>query len=257
MEVKVVSDVHLEKYNEYPGILLFLGEDVEVDIICLCGDIGDPSSAFYSRFLMDCAESCKIKTFVIIGNHECYGRTLSTTAALVQNICNRHERLELLDNSVYHIGKLTFVGTTLWSDVDWRLLASKDFHEIHDWNITKCKTTFQRNKEWLHSMIAELEKSGHDVVVLTHHVPVIGIGSPLHKNNSLESMYASDLTDIIRTFQGTIKLWAYGHNHFSEDNEIYGVRIISNQVGNIKQHDTRFNQHLKLVLRDVSKTPSR
>lgn len=236
MKLKVISDIHLEKYNEYPDPYTFLGscKNAPCDIICLCGDIGDPKQDMYKRFLIDCANICRLRTFVVLGNHEFYGSDISSTKKLVYEICAQHDKLVMMDNTVHVVGDITFLGTTMWSKIDstrmWDITHSiNDFFRIHGWTGCACLQEFHRSRQWLIDSLA-ICKSPH-VVLLTHHVPLLGIGNHVHAKGTLESAFASDMSDIITAYSDRIRYWLYGHNHYSEHRIVDGVHVISNQVG--------------------------
>jgi hypothetical protein len=83
---------------------------------------------------------------------------------------------------------------------------------------------FSKKGEALQWLNQELEKphSGKTVVI-SHHAPI------LHLTN--DCAYASDLASFIKKHADHIDIWMHGHIHHPEDNELAGVRIVSNPRG--------------------------
>jgi len=245
MKIKVISDIHLEKCKEYPGVSRFLGDCIHPpDIICLCGDIGDPKQPMYSQFLMDCANICQLRTFVLLGNHEFYGSNIASTKKGVYDICSHHEKLVLLDNTMHVVNGITFLGTTLWSRIDTQrtldiAFSINDYHRIQGWTVQTCLETFHQNRQWLVDCLSLCQNT--DVIILTHHVPLLGIGNPAYAHGRLESAFASNMIDIMMAYNDRIRYWFYGHNHYSEHTTVHDIHVVSNQVGGI-----RFDPHFMI-----------
>lgn len=245
MNILLLSDLHLEKKSIDLNLEYFT-EICNPDIICLCGDIGDPLNQNYQHFLLDCANKCIIKTFVIMGNHEAYGKTLSETSNMISKICKKHDKLVFLNNSAFDVGNIRFLGSTLWSDIDisesWNIRCDiSDFHNILNWGIGQCKQTFSSNITWIQNELNVARNNNIHVVVLTHHVPLLSLGDPKYKGSPLKSAFASDLKKLFSSNSDIIKLWCYGHDHYSMDIVLEGTRIVSNQYG-YNQEQTRFNK---------------
>lgn len=248
MRIKVISDIHLEfQPADYPEL-----KDDDIDIICLCGDIGNPAQESYKRFLLHCADKSRIHTLVIAGNHEYYGHTVAAAQDLIADICSKHDKLTFLNNSSYRVAEhqVTFLGTTLWSDIDsqsaWQIRNSlSDFHRIKGWGIGESKEAFYSSYKWLRAEM-DLVEDSDKVVVLTHHCPLMDVGNPIYSDSPLQSSFESDLSDFIDKNTDKIAYWFYGHNHYSNDTIIGTTHVISNQVGyaDNKDSDSRYNPDL-------------
>ena len=250
MIVKVLSDLHLEYFNDYPGLGFFVSPDTAIDVICLCGDIGSPSKPEYARFLLECAEFCSVRTFVIMGNHEAFKMTVSDARGLVEKVCERHEKLTFLNNGRADIGDYRFVGTTLWTRIatadiprarDW----ISDFRYISKWSIGERHRAYDENIAWLR---CELEHCGDKkLVVLSHHAPMMSLGNPMHEDLQFKSAFAADLRSFIESARGRIVYWFYGHNHYSQSVKMGETVIASNQYGKLREI-TGFRRDLVYVL---------
>lgn len=257
LKIKLLSDVHLERYSYYPGVHKFFRANERPDIICLCGDICVSSHKYYEQFLRDCADYCKIMTFVIPGNHEFYHTSIECAKAKIAYICDAHDRLTFLNNSTYVIGKITFLGTTLWSDIDschaWQIRNMiSDFKCIKNWSIGVAKDAYHTNLAWLRGKLDTID-TGQTVIVMTHHVPLTTVGNPKYHDSAIKSAFESDLSSFIELYTNRIAFWFYGHNHYSNSHTIGKTRVVSNQAGYIKDDsimlDPRYDDNLTILLR--------
>lgn len=255
--LKVMSDVHLEMYDTYPGIDKFVAtyEKTNIDIICLCGDIGDPGTPTYEMFLRDCAHIAKVVIFVILGNHEMYGKTPQQAAKLVQDVvANIGDKVVFLNNTFHDIGNWRFLGSTLWSDIDtthaWNIRTMiSDFQRIKGWCIGSCKEAHNMNMLWLRINCDLAEEDGKQVVILTHHAPLMSVGHPKYKSSNLKSAFASDLHDFIKRRTNIIRYWFYGHDHYSLITKVDNTIIASNQVGYYDDYnDTKYDRNFLLTI---------
>ncbi|KAJ5543834.1 hypothetical protein N7494_005122, partial [Penicillium frequentans] len=84
------------------------------------------------------------------------------------------------------------------------------------------------------SSISHLETSCK-IVVLTHYCPLISenVVGPKHRHCKISSGFISDLSGELCCKQEVVKLWAFGHTHFSCDlrDAETGKRVVSNQRG--------------------------
>ena len=120
MRIQLLSDLHLERYPEFqPHIAQ------GIDVLVLAGDIGSyqPGSRLtdadfgLERFSpLRPGASCSTVLFVP-GNHEFDMLEFDPTYARLRATC---ERLGItwLEREVVTIGRVRFVGTTLWSDFE-------------------------------------------------------------------------------------------------------------------------------------------
>jgi predicted MPP superfamily phosphohydrolase len=276
LHVKLVSDIHLEFYDKYPGIHEFINTSrappcsrPPADIICLCGDIGDPKLPSYKQFLEDCANACTKYTFVIMGNHEAYGKSIQQTKHMIQNVCDQvnadvsrtgsKAKIVFLDNNTVEVGNYRFIGTTLWSEIDpteaWNIRCCiSDYSRIQQWGIGETNHQYTKNVAWLKQELLMTEIDDKKAIVLTHHVPLMHLGNPKYADSDLKSAFQSDLSDLIKKYTNTIEYWMYGHNHFSETVKYANTTLISNQAGYHGEGEdnmnNRFDDDLTITLRD-------
>lgn len=126
MKIAVCSDLHLEfgdifLKNEENADVLVLGGDIMV-----VKDIGRPDpdnimegarSQRYRDFVSRCSFEFPHVVF-IMGNHEHYHGDFETSADRLRAVCDEFENVHFLDKETVQIQDITFVGGTLWTDMN-------------------------------------------------------------------------------------------------------------------------------------------
>ena len=130
MKISVASDLHLEF-----GDLNIVNRD-DADVLILSGDIlvaadigrPDPNNFMEgarSNRYVDFFKRCSFQfphTMYVLGNHEHYHGDFATTYSRIQSMLesNMLSNVHLLDNEVRVINNVTFIGGTLWTDMNDR-----------------------------------------------------------------------------------------------------------------------------------------
>lgn len=238
MKIHVLSDVHLEKrpYNQHipHGQLLFL-----------CGDIGDPFSQTYLKFIEGCAHKFH-KVFIICGNNEYYNRDMSHVSEHLYDVFEKmNAKLErhviiFLDNESYNLNdKITVIGSTLWTHIrqDPEGLdvfnAVPGLRSIHDINTLEDYNAIHAScLTYIKEQVALASYHKRKVIVMTHHPPVLTCGDPKHASSPLCQAFKNDLGQYITDNSQTIMAWLYGHDHYSMNFKIRNTVVASNQRPN-------------------------
>jgi Icc-related predicted phosphoesterase len=126
MKIAIASDVHLEFGD------LILKNEENADVLILSGDIcvaadfrkSDPygivehgKSQRYYDFFSRCAFEFP-KVLYVAGNHEHYHGDFAETFTILRNYLGRIENLHILDKEHVTIDDVTFIGGTLWTDMN-------------------------------------------------------------------------------------------------------------------------------------------
>ncbi|KAI1371660.1 hypothetical protein F4677DRAFT_434781 [Hypoxylon crocopeplum] len=74
---------------------------------------------------------------------------------------------------------------------------------------------------------------------------------PEHKDSSIQSGFATDLSDQICWQSDRVKIWAFGHTHFNCDfiDEKTGKRVVANQRGYYFKQSQGYAGNKVIVLR--------
>lgn len=226
MKLHILSDLHLE-FGPFDL------PDIERDVLILAGDTHVSRSL--EKFLKRAAE--KSPVIFIAGNHEFYHNEMCHKSKFFRSI--RRPNIFFLDNGFVQINGFTFVGCTLWTDMNhknpeiMKYIDSKmnDYHiiqlesnrftpedasSLHDFSvgyIKYCLTKFDPRK----------------TVIITHHAPSFKSTSCWDSIDPIKYAYASDLNHFIE--QTNPLLWIHGHVHCSYDYSIKETRIVCNARG--------------------------
>lgn len=126
MKIALASDVHLEfgpislENNDGADVLILSGD------ICVARDLlnHDPynlvphaQSTRYHTFFQECSARFP-HVIYITGNHEHYHGDFATTHNLLRERLGYLKNLHILDKEEFTIGDVTFVGGTLWTDMN-------------------------------------------------------------------------------------------------------------------------------------------
>ena len=126
MKIAIASDVHLEfgdlilKNEENADVLILSGD------ICVAADFRESDvygivehgkSQRYYDFFSRCAFEFP-KVLYVAGNHEHYNGDYAETFKILRNYLGRIENLHILDKEHVTIDGVTFIGGTLWTDMN-------------------------------------------------------------------------------------------------------------------------------------------
>ena len=283
MKFALASDIHLE----FGPIELFNTEGA--DVLVLSGDIlvakdlrsPDPYE------IMDTSKSLMLQKFFnqvceqfphvlyVMGNHEHYHGDFQYTVKLLRKNLGHRENLHILDKENFVFEDVTFIGGTLWTDMN-----KEDPHTMYaisgvmnDFKtVTNSKNVayFRDEDGNSHERIARLmpadvvedhkamlahisascavNPSGKFVVV-GHHAPSKQSTHPRYKDEVLiNGAYSSDLSDFILD-RPQIKVWTHGHTHEPFDYMLGSTRIVANPRGYINYEELA--EHFKLQYIEV------
>lgn len=259
MKIQIKSDLHLE----------FSAHDISNsnndDVLILAGDIFPITDLFsykiianrYRTFLENCSKRFKDVIYVL-GNHCYYYGDIASTVKNFKTYCSQYPNIHVLNNDSITIDGLTFVGTTLWTNMNNRniftLLDAKrgmaDYQVIYsNGNILTPDDTIQLFEESMHYLSEEVKK--HDkVIVVTHHAPSLNSLHKKFEGNTLNGAFLNDLDDFIYD-NDNILCWVHGHCHSRFDYYIGMTRVICNPRGytmNNYTEDTEYDPDLTVTL---------
>ena len=259
ISIQIVSDIHLEHYsNDRISANLFnkIIFPCKSNFLLVLGDIGDPFSDSYLQFLKWCSDNF-YKVFVITGNHEYYGYSIETTDRYIEKICKQFDNVNFMNNKVYVINNVVFIGTTLWSFVpkqheSYITSYMNDFKFIKDSEnmnipitVEKINKIYFENINFIETMIKKFKN--YKIILFSHHTPYHhGTSHPCYNNSISNFAFSSDLSYLF----SDIYLWAYGHTHHNQPGNILYEQtlLVSNQVGYPGRYCENYNNKLVIVL---------
>ncbi|KAB8238230.1 calcineurin-like phosphoesterase [Aspergillus alliaceus] len=244
MSFQVLSDLHLEINLQYP----LYDIPVCAEHLILAGDIGRLADYDdYRNFLQKQTDRFKL-VFLILGNHEFYNGTFAAgleKARQLEQEPSLKGRLIVLHQKRYDVpgSCVTILGCTLWSKVphesrDIVQSKVKDFQKIEGWSVDDHNANHDSDLAWLLKEIrsihqengkAEKRSKKKSILVVTHHAPLLQrTSSPQHAQNPWSVAFG---TDILSQTPDGVKVWVFGHTHYTTDFKEGEIRVVSNQRG--------------------------
>ncbi|MBU1370102.1 MAG: metallophosphoesterase [Bacteroidetes bacterium] len=239
MKIQYCSDLHLEfAHNNH-----FLTEktwEISGEVLLLAGDIAPLHDIYYANSFFSYLSANYKAVFWVPGNHEYYHHDLIDFKTSFH--FKIRENIHLLQNTNIVYEGINFVFSTLWTylnelNMPFIEKGIADFASItrkgkrlngYDYN--------QLHEESLSFIKAELDKTTHPTVVVTHHLPSVRCNSPEHVESELNEAYCVDLTAYIKDCKADF--WIYGHSHFNQKPLIIGkTMLLTNQLGMVSSNE--------------------
>ncbi len=231
MQLQLISDIHLE-FNQQKSTYFITPV---CKYLVIAGDLGHPIHSHYKEFLDDVSQQFE-KIFLILGNHEYYGReSMNNILIKVQELVKNYNNIILLNNDEYILDDYVILGTTLWSDVSTNPLVKYAINDykyiyINDPHLTfitpkHVTNLFKENVDWLTNKIQKYKDK--KIIVLSHHLPSFQLIAEQYKNNDYNQAYASDLEYLMND----VTCWLFGHTHTYIEKKINGCLCVANPVG--------------------------
>ena len=266
MKIKLVSDLHLEFsdiniQNTDNCDVLILGGD-----ICVAQDLHDhpepnntadqaviasgtglgrrqQAAQRYRDFFKRCSFQFP-HVIYIAGNHEFYNGKFYAGIDYLREECAKYPNVYFLENDTKIIDDVTFVGATLWTDMnkgdpltmhaiegmmnDFRIIKN-DKRNYAPMSARDVADRHARTLGYFRSVLAE--QHDRKFVVVGHHTPSFQSMHPSYAHETLmNGGYHSDLSKFILDHP-QIKLWTHGHTHHPFDYKIGETRIVCNPRG--------------------------
>lgn len=253
MRVHYMSDIHLEfgAMEDMPeGEVLVLAGDITV-AACLAPDAEDSRKARVRSATLRFFDIARKNFDLIIfvgGNHEPYGLDIEESQVLIEtHLCR--DGILYLENKTATIDGVTFLGATLWTDMECsegqseRIigLGLSDFHVISaDGRRFTPRHAVARHQQSLDFLKRELAGlADHKVVVVTHHAPSYQGMSDRFRRTPVAPAFASDLDNFILAHP-QICDWVFGHTHIVKTFQIGETTLRTNCRGYIGRERTGF-----------------
>jgi len=254
--VQLLSDVHLE-HDQGPGTAKYTYDfPVEAEDLALLGDIGNTKDEELFEWL-DLQLTRFQRVFYLAGNHEPYGwsleqshKRLSDYAATRFEPADGRGAFIYLHRTRYDLSPtLTLLGCTLWSALDPQHASaiskiSPDFKYTSNFDVPAYEAAHKVDVTWLEESILTLRasESSRQIVVFTHHAPTFAdTQDPKFTGGFAGSAFSTELTDKDWWAGPVLRMWCFGHTHWTCDFERKGVRVVSNQRGYPSDGQQGFN----------------
>lgn len=258
MKITLVSDLHLEFSdvrlpNTQGADVLILGGDIMIaqslhdfkanDAVLPSTFTERGRAERFREFLKHVSKEYK-HVIYIAGNHEFYHGKYPDAYNYLEEECRSFDNIYFLEQSSVEIDHITFIGATLWTDMnkgdkatvhlvkdtmnDYRVIRNSARNYAR---LTPSDTAIRHNKtiNYIRSIVESDPKKTY--VVVGHHAPSkISVKPKYAKDVQLNGAYSSDLSELINSLP-QIKLWTHGHTHDCFDYMIGETRIVCNPRG--------------------------
>ena len=278
MKLYVTSDIHLEFGD------CVIENNHNVDVLILSGDImvaqdmhdhpptvTSPYDSYnnldarqekakrFRDFLSRCSASFPHVIYVA-GNHEFYNGKWPAGIEYLREECARFPNVYFMENDSRTIGDFTFVGCTLWTDMnrgdpitlyhiagmmnDYRVIRNSD-HGFRRLTPDDTALHHQTSMAYIQHMIES--QVNQKFVVVGHMSPSRLSTHPRYADDAImNGGYSSSLDDFIIDHP-QIRLWTHGHTHEDFDYMIGSTRIVCNPRGYINYEERADQWQPKLV----------
>ena len=273
MRIQLLSDLHLERYPDFqPRIAQ------DIDVLVLAGDIGSyqPGSRLtdadfgLERFSPLRPGATCPKVLFVPGNHEFDALEFEATYARLRATCERFG-ITWLERAVVTIGRVRFVGTTLWSDFEALAATENNIAKqmqmldkaFRAANYYLSNNTTRKQGEpvlaegiramalecqaWLRAALA-VPFDGATIAV-THFAPSLRSVDPRYGLTPGSAGFCNALDDLFPLAQ----VWMHGHLHCfndylvegSQNGQPWACRVVANPLGYAsKGEQASFREHL-------------
>jgi hypothetical protein len=252
VKIQLMSDLHLEVHPDFrprpaPG----------ADLLVLAGDIGSYQAGSrvkgddfgLERFSPRLGWPTPV--LFVPGNHEYDNLDFDAAHERMRETCHRLG-ITWLEREVLTLGRVRFVGTTLWSDFDalitdsdrlagpGRVLAKREkAFRAANFYLQKAATT-RRGEPWMaegwreQALVCEAwlrqwldAPFDGTTVVVTHFAPSLRSADPRYGLTPGTAGFCNALDAWLPCAQ----LWLHGHLHCEQDYVAGGCRVVANTLG--------------------------
>jgi len=284
MKIAIASDIHLEFGD------LDIINDSQADVLILSGDICVAAdldmrdrrqtemgfARYRSERFHEFFERCVTNfphVIYVMGNHEYYHSDFATALDDMRRKLAHLSNLYILEREVKVIDDVTFVGGTLWTDMNnqdpltlyhMRTMMN-DFRVIHN---TTTPVHFKTQEGEFKTRVGKftpedavaehvkmkqyiqtIVQGNHDTryVVCGHHSPSrLSTHAKYANDTIMNGGYSSNIDEFIKDHP-QIKLWTHGHTHHPFDYMIGQTRVVCNPRGYIGHEPEADSWQLKTV----------
>ncbi|MES2259716.1 MAG: metallophosphoesterase [Pseudomonadota bacterium] len=259
MRIQLFSDLHLERYPDFRPWF-----SPDVDVVVLAGDIGSyqPGSRLTTddfgleRFSPLRQDSSCSKVLYVPGNHEFDSLDFDETYTRLRETCDRLG-ITWLEREVVTLGRVRFVGTTLWTDFEAQVGKQNDIskqmqlrnkaYRAANYYLSK-NTTLKLGEAVLAEGIREMALECQawlrtalsvpfegTTVAVTHFAPSLQSADPRYGLTPGTSGFCNALDDLFPLTD----VWMHGHLHCandymvagSENGQPWACRVVANPLG--------------------------
>lgn len=283
MKIALASDLHLEfRAVEIPNT-------EQADVLILSGDIcvahalhdhplsgqapvdamkpgRNQGAAVNYRQFFDHVSVEYNHVVYVAGNHEFYHGRFPDAYDWLRSECSRYTNIHFLNRDQVCIDNVTFVGGTLWTDMnksdpttmqviegmmnDFRVIRNSQ-HNYRKFLPKDCVQEHHKTIEYIKNTVES--NPGGKFVVVGHHTPSSLSIHPMYKNDIwMNGGYFSDLSELILDHP-QIALWTCGHVHNPHSYYMGSTLVVCNSRGYAGHEPSAANFKVRII--DLNNMP--
>jgi predicted MPP superfamily phosphohydrolase len=221
MNIDVISDLHLDFYDDWERICNNLSQQSKILIVA--GDLAEFKNREWLGGLTLLSSRWDHVVYVS-GNHELYNTSTDDWESY-RDKSLEIKNLHWLENQTVEIEGVRFHGATAWfKDKPDNFLY---YHGMQDFKVINKLIPWANEKNKLAERWFQQQSQSKDVIV-THHMPHNQCVAKRWQGNSINRFFVSDF-DLSKI---SAKAWIFGHTHETNDFIAHnGTRMISNPFG--------------------------
>ena len=238
MKIQLLSDLHLEFYDDEGSSFIRSLDPTDVDVLVLAGDISNflkLKSALH-RISMHYAGTPII---YVPGNHDHWQGSFEEVAELRKDVSSVLKNFHWLYNDIYEQQGVRFLGTTLWFHDP---IDSYKEHYYADFRMIKnFRDHVYKHNDAAKKFLTDNLKEGD--VVITHMAPSYKSIVEKFRLSKLNCFYVCNMENLI--FERKPELWLHGHMHSSLDYLLGDTYMVCNPRGYVDyEENPEFNPKL-------------
>lgn len=238
----IISDLHLDFRNITSFSRIPLPES---SLLSICGDISNSDFDLYYPFLEYCGNKYQ-HVFLITGNHDYYGSSRPLIDNCLEKWTKDLNNVHFLQRQTFILGRFSFIGATLWSDISVNYLDDvknglNDYRNIYYQYKTNndIKTRFvnptdiiswhKKDIAWIKYQIFKNQQNNLLSLIFTHHSPIYQ--ENLKHIDGMDFLNSSYNNRLDYLFVDNVRLWGFGHTHHAYRQKIGNTLLVNNPWG--------------------------
>lgn len=233
MKLQILSDLHLEHYEDSKGLLKKLNND-KADCVLMAGDIfcgRNMERQFDSVHEAFCKNNTEKQIIIIPGNHEYYGSSINHINNELEELSDKWGFIFLNDSHKFISDKCVVIGGNGWyGDYNSQGPKINDFTQIIDFSMNVYEAMNLSSDSYKYfSWAMEKFHSDHKIICMTHVAPVQNMTPKKYYGSVYNKFFTNNWYNLIAEFNPV--LWISGHWHQYKRIKIGDTELIENSYG--------------------------
>ena len=259
MMFQIISDIHLEYYDELPDITTIF--QISAPNLILAGDICYYKHKNFIPFF-ELVNKLYTNVFFVPGNHDYYSYNnvpeceFGVIDFIMEENLKPFKNIHFIQNSIFEINNTIILGNTLWCNTDRnikdpnvKLLSNPyyiQFGKKYMPTFNSIKKTNHIQYNWLKNTLKNIN---HDkkIIVITHYLPSKKCIHKKYSNSQYNDLYFTNCEDIMKFAD----VWVSGHTHNKFTGNINNCVVFINPRGD-PDEITNYNKTLNFEIDYVS-----